>query len=152
MRPRRSTVDWILEAAALAALVAMFAIVAAHWGEIPRPRLRFLPPRAVHPWDPRIVLAIMMALGSATYVLLSLSGRFQKLMNIEVPYARQQLLSMTIVLKAVVMLLLAYLSWTLVAVVTGHGRGLRPGYLALFVAAVPVPLILYTVKLRRYRR
>jgi hypothetical protein len=161
---RRSKVDWIIETAALAALVAMFVIIATHWSEIPvRPRFRSLPPRAASfgytsPWNPQTVLWIMMALAAATYMLLTLAGVFQKMINLpaeihrDSPQVRQLVLSMMIVLKAMVMLLFVYFSWTLIAVVTGHGRGLRPEYLVLFVAAVPLPLILYTVKLRRYRR
>jgi len=160
MRPKRSPLDWVLEITALAALVAMFAIVAAHWNDFPvRPRFRALPPRAVQPWNPQTVLGIMLALGAATYVLLTLAGRFQRLINMptaespeHIAKVRQLVFSMMILMKAMVMLLFVYFSWTLLNVVVGHGRGLRPAYLALFVAVVPIPLILYTVKLRRYRR
>jgi hypothetical protein len=157
-RPRRSVVDWILELVALAAFVALIAIAANHWTQIPiRPR-RFLPPPGVMPWTPHTVLGIMLALGSATYVLLTMAGQFQRLVSLppdvdrDGPQVRQLLLSMMIVLKAVVMVLFVYLTWTLVQVTTGHSRGLSPGYLTLFVALVPLPLILYTVKLRRYRK
>src|SRR2546421_208769 len=75
----RSKLDWILEAAALAALLAMFAIIAVHWNEIPaRPRPRFLPTRGIRPWNPQTVLWIMMALSSSTYLLLTVAGLHQK--------------------------------------------------------------------------
>jgi magnesium-transporting ATPase (P-type) len=156
---RRSRVDWILEAAALIALIVILTLVAWHWGDIPvRPRLRFGPLRGLRPWSPHLALEIIAGLGTATYVLLTVGGQFQRLisfsdlMDRNAPQMRQLVLSMTIVLKAIIMVLFAYLAWTLIQVSTGHSRGIRPAYLALFVAVVPAPLILYTVKLRRYRK
>lgn len=156
MHPRRSTLDWILEAVALAAFLALIALVATHWNDIPT-RSRFVPPRALRPWSPHLVLGIMVALDAGTYVLLTLAGQFQRLVSLpadidrQLPRARQMILSMTIVLKAVAMGLFVYLSWTLIQVTTGHGRGLNPLFLALFPILVTAPLIFYTAKLRRYK-
>jgi hypothetical protein len=157
MKPKRSAVDWALEAVSLAAVIATVAVAAAYWPRIAaRAPLHLRIPRA---WNPKTALWIMLGIDVGTYLLLTAAARFQRLiyfvpaeMGRSSPQVRQLLLSMIIVLKAVMALLSAYLVWALVKVMLGHARSLNPRFLTLFVLCVPVPLILYTVKLRRYRR
>jgi hypothetical protein len=156
MKPKRSTVDWLLEGVAFAALMATIVIVASQWTRIShRPAPRFRVPGA---WDPKVALWIMMTINIAAYVMLTAATHYQKLISVpasverDSPQIRQLLLSMMIVLKAVMMTLSVYLVWSLVNVMLGHVQHLNPKFLTLFVLMVPVPLLLYTVKLRRYRR
>jgi hypothetical protein len=59
---------------------------------------------------------------------------------------------MVIVMKVVLALFAVYLVWALINVGLRRGGGLSGGFLTVFTLAVPLPLVLYTVKLRRYRR
>ncbi len=156
VKPKRSAVDWLLEGVAFAALIATVFIVASQWTRIShRPPPRF---RTQGAWDPKVVLWTMMAINVGAYLMLTAAAQYQKIINVSVsaehdsPQVRQMLLSMMIVMKAVMMLLSVYLVWSLVNVMLGHVQGLNPRFLTLFVLLVPVPLLLYTVKLRRYRR
>jgi hypothetical protein len=155
-QPKRSAVDWALEAVSFAALVATVLIVAMNWSRISnRPPPRFRPPGA---WDPKVVLWSMMGINIGAYVALTVAAYYQKLISIpliverDAPQVRQLLLSMMIVMKAVMMLLSVYLVWSMVNVMMGHASGISPRFLTLFVLLVPVPLLLYTLKLRRYQR
>ncbi len=159
---RRSTLDWALEAVALAGLIAVIALIAAYWPQIPPPRrfrLRSPPTQlALVTGNVKTALMIMSGLAAATYAALTAAAHSRRLIRLppevhtDSPHVRQLLLSMMIVMKAVVMLLFVYLGWTMLQVALGRARGLSPGSLSLFVLLVPVPLIFYTVKLRRYRK
>jgi len=59
---------------------------------------------------------------------------------------------MVIVMKTVLALFGVYLVWSLVQVAMRQGGGLSAQFLTLFTLAVPVPLVFYTVKMRRYRK
>jgi magnesium-transporting ATPase (P-type) len=146
--------DWLLEGVSFAALIATVVIVASNWTRLShRPPPRF---RVQGAWNPNIVLWTMMAINIGAYMLLTAEGYYQKIISIpaaiDAPQVRQLLFSMMIVLKTVMMLLSVYLVWSMVNVMLGHVLGLSPRFLTLFVVMVPVPLLLYTVKLRRYRR
>jgi len=145
-----------LEGVSFAALVATLVIVASNWTRLSnRPPPRFQVRGA---WDPDKVLWIMMGINIGSYLMLTAASYYQKVFNIpatlerDAPQVRQLMLSMVIVMKAVMMLLSVYLVWSLVNVMLGHVRGLSPRFLTLFVLLVPMPLLLYTLKLRRYRR
>jgi hypothetical protein len=57
---------------------------------------------------------------------------------------------MVIVMKAVLALFGLYLVWALVQLATRQGTGINGRFLTVFTLAVPVPLIFYTLRLRRY--
>jgi hypothetical protein len=148
--------DWVLEGVSFAALVATVVIVASNWTRLShRPPPRF---RVQGTWSPNVVLWTMLAINLGAYLALTAEAYYQKIINIpatierDSAQVRQLLLSMMIVMKTVLMLLSVYLMWSLVNAMLGHVRGLSPRFLTVFVLLVPVPLLLYTVKLRRYRR
>src|SRR5579863_8694342 len=106
MKPTRTTTDWILEVVSVAAVIAVFVIVATHWSQIPRSRVpRFRPPGALVPWSAKNALWILMAINTGAYVLLTAAGYYQKLLNIpaeidrDSPQVRQLLFSMMLILK-----------------------------------------------------
>ena len=68
------------------------------------------------------------------------------------PQLRQMLFSMVIVMKAVLMMFAVYLTWSLVNVGLRRGGGFSGSFLTLFTLAVPLPLVFYTLKLRKYQR
>jgi hypothetical protein len=51
----------------------------------------------------------------------------------------------------VLALFAAYLVWALINVGLRRGTRLSGSFLTLFTLAVPLPLVIYTVKLRKYR-
>src|SRR5262249_55909212 len=132
-------------------------IVFQYWGKIRTPVLRFRPGSSVL-WTAKGGLEILLAINVGTYALLTFASVYQKVINLpmdidrENPQVRQLLMSMMIVLKAIAMALSVYLIWATVNIGMGHGQRLPGWYLAVFVVAVAMPLILYTGKLRRYSK
>jgi hypothetical protein len=55
-------------------------------------------------------------------------------------------------MKTVLMLFAVYLVWALVNVGLRRGGGLSGAFLTGFTLAVPLPLVFYTLKLRKYQR
>lgn len=92
------------------------------------------------------------------YIGLTLGARGRGLFHIpdelerDAPHVRQMLFSMVIVMKAVLALFGLYLVWTLVQMGLRLGTGVSGRFLTIFTLAVPIPLIFYTVKLRRYSK
>jgi hypothetical protein len=153
--PKRSKVDWILEAIALGAALAVVVLVAIYWPQMST-RLRggmFRPPPGLP------IGTTLLAVGGIdllAYLGLTIGARGGGLFHIpeslerEAPHVRQMLFSMIIVMKTVLGLFGLYLTWTLVNMDLGPGMSGR--FLTIFTLAVPVPLIYYTVKLRRYSK
>ena len=148
MRPRRSTQDWLLEAIAFAALMAIFAMVFGHWQRLP-----IFARRASGG-----SLSIMVLLNVGAYVLLTLASHYQQLVSVpfeidrDRPEVKQLLLQMTIVLKTVLMVLLAGLLWIIMHTPLGRMRSAGRGYLLLFLIAMLTPTLVYVRKLSRYRK
>ena len=148
MVPRRSTQDWMLEALALAALIATFAMVFGHWQRLPQFARR----------GSTASLSVMLLLNAGIYLLLTIAARYQQLISIpfeidrERPEVKQLLLQMTIVLKTVLLVLLAGLLWMIQHTPMGRMRSAARGFLALFLIAMLTPTIIYIRKLGRFRK
>jgi hypothetical protein len=148
MSPRRSTPDWLLEAIALAALIAMFAMVFGHWQRLPVFARR----------GSGGSLSIMVLLNAGVYLLLTFASHYQQLVSVPFEIDRERLevkrllLQMTIVLKTVLMVLLAGLLWTIVHTPLGRMRTAGRGFLAVFLIAMLAPTLVYVRKLSRYRK
>jgi hypothetical protein len=147
---KRSRVDLALEAVALVALLSAVALTVYYWPQIPDPRFaRILPAK--------ITLPIVTLIDVLAYAGLTLGARGTWLFDIppelerRSPQLRQMLFSVVIVMKAVLTLFAVYLVWALIDVGLRRGGGLSGGFLTIFTIAVPLPLVFYTVKLRRYR-
>ena len=110
MQLRRSIQDWLLEAIAFAALVAMFAMVFGHWQRLPVFARR----------GSGGSYSVMVLLNAGIYLLLTFASRYQQLVSVpfeidrDRPEVKQLLLQMTIVLKTILMVLLAGLLWIIV--------------------------------------
>jgi len=149
MQVTRSKVDWVLEAVALVALLFAVGITAYYWPSIPTPRFAPMPAKTT--------LWIVVLIDILAYLGLTLGARGKGLFEIppelerRSPQLRQMLYSMVIVMKAVLALFAAYLVWALVNVGLRRGSGLSGEFLTIFTLAVPLPLVFYTLKLRRYR-
>ena len=148
MIPRRSSQDWLLEAIALAALLAAFAMVFDHWQRLPVFARR----------GSAGSLSIMVLLNAGVYVLLTVAARYQQLVNIpfeidrDRPEVKQLLLRMTIVRKTVLMVLLAGLMWIIVNTPVGRMRSAGRGFLLVFLIAMLGPTLIYVRKLSRFRK
>lgn len=160
---KRSRVDWVLEGVALAAVVSALALVIVYFPQIPERFVnlgyRYGRPQGVAGlMTARNVLWMVAGIDVLAYVGLTLGGRGKGLFEIppdlerQSPHLRQMLFSMVIVMKTVLTLFAVYLVWSLVNVGLRRGGGLNGGFLTLFTLLVPVPLVFYTVKMRRYSR
>ena len=150
---KRSRVDWVLEGVALAAVLGAVLLVAIYWPLIPA---RFGRPAGI--MSARNVLWMVAGIDVLAYAGLTWGARGGGLFEIpaelerQAPHLRQMLYSMVIVMKAVLALFAMYLVWALVNVGLRRGGGLSGAFLTLFTLAVPVPLVFYTVKMRRYKK
>ncbi len=160
---KRSKVDWVLEAVALAAVVSAIAIVAIYWTRIPDRVVELgyrygRAPGIAGIMTAKNALWMVTLIDALAYVGLTVGSSGEWLFQIPTemdrmaPQLRQMLFSMVIVMKAVLTLFVVYLVWALVNVGLRRGGGLSGGFLTLFTLAVPLPLLLYTLKLRKYRR
>jgi len=146
--PRRSAQDWLLEAIALAALIATFAMVFAHWQRLPGFARR----------GSGGSLSVMVAFHAGVYLLLTLASRYQQLVSVpfEVdrgrPEVKQLLLQMTIVLKMILMVSLAGLLWITMHTPLGRMRSAGRGFLVVFLIAMLAPTLFYVRKLSRFRK
>jgi low temperature requirement protein LtrA len=156
-------VDWILEGVALAALLSAVALVIVYFPQIPERFVnlgyRYGRPQGVAGlMTARNVLWMVAGIDLAAYVGLTVGARGKGLFEIppelerQSPHLRQMLFSMVIVMKTVLMLFAVYLVWSLVNVGLRRGGGLNGGFLTLFTLLVPVPLVFYTVKMRKYSK
>lgn len=155
--------DWALEAIALAAALSALVLVAIYYPRIPEAvassGYRYGQPPGLNNFLPaKTVLWMVALIDVAAYVGLTLGARGRGLFEIpdeverSAPHLRQMLFSMVIVMKTVLGLFGVYLVWSLVQVAMRRGSGIDGTFLTLFTLAVPVPLIFYTLKMRRYRK
>ena len=146
--PCRSAQDWLLEAIALAALIATFAMVFGHWQRLPGFARR----------GSGESYGVMILLNAGVYLLLTLASRYQQLVAVpfeidrERPEVKQLLLRMTIVLKTILMVLLAGLLWIIVNTPLGRMRSVGRSFLLVFLAAMLAPTLVYVRKLSRFRK
>lgn len=146
--PRRSTQDWLLEAIALAALIATFAMVFSHWQRLPVFARR----------GSGGSYTVMVLLNAGVYILLTVAAHYQQLVNIpfeidrERPEVKHLLLQMTIVLKTILMVLLAGLLWTILHTPVGRMRTAGRAFLIVFLIAMLAPTLIYVRKLSRFRK
>ena len=148
MHPRRSAQDWLLEAIALAALIATFAMVFGHWQRLPVFARR----------GSGGSYSVMVLLNAGIYLVLTFASHYQQLVSVpfeidrDRPEVKHLLLQMTIVLKTVLMVLLAGLLWIIVHTPLGRMRAAGRGYLAVFLIAMLAPTLIYVRKLSRFRK
>jgi hypothetical protein len=146
---KRSKFDWVLEGVALLAVLATVVGVSIY-----APRLLPVLRRSAG-LAPRTTLLCVAAIDIATYAVLT--WRAQRLFDIpaelerRAPQLRAMLFSLAIAMKTVLTLFAAYLVWALINIGLRRGSGISSSFLTLFTLAVPLPLTIYTVKIRKYR-
>jgi hypothetical protein len=91
------------------------------------------------------------------FLLLTACSYYPRLINLpisvdrESPEVRKLLLTMSLVLKASLLLTLGYINWAGINIALGRAQGLGTMFLPVFLAAAFGPIAFYTHKLRRYR-
>jgi hypothetical protein len=148
-------VDWFLEIVALVAAIAAVGLAVFYWPQLAaRPRF----PYRASGLPIGTTLWFVAAIDALAYLGLTLGARGRGLFHIpevldrEAPHVRQMLFSMMIVMKTILALFGLYLVWVLVRMGMRLDTGVDGSFLTFFTLAVPVPLIFYTVKLRRYSK
>ena len=156
--PRRSALDWTLEAGSLGALLAIFGVVGSNWKDLPaRVPRHFNALGNPDAWGGKNGLLLLPLTSLGIYILLTIASCYQKLINIpmsvdrDAPEVQSLLLGMSILLKTIVLWMLLYIAWANVNTAMGRGAGLWKSFLPASLAAVVVPTALYMFKLRRYR-
>jgi uncharacterized membrane protein len=158
MTTPRSTLDWVLEAFAVAILLAIFAVVAGDWNDLPlRMPVHFNVHGNPDGFGGKKLLLVLPLAAISSYVLLTVASRNTKLVNLpmdidrDAPGVRALLQSMAIALKVVVLATFLYIAWTMVRVGQGHASGLGRLFLPLSTLLLFVILGYYLIKLRRFR-
>jgi uncharacterized membrane protein YidH (DUF202 family) len=152
-------VDWLFEAISLAALTTVFAVVAAHWTELPaQVPTHFGASGFPNGWGDKSGLWVLPLTSVIVYIGLTLASRYQRFINIpfrierNTPEVRRLLLSMSIVLKTVLLLVFAYIAWANVNTALGRSEGLGRYFLPVSLALISTPLALYLLRLWHYRK
>ncbi len=159
MAGKRSTLDWVCEAIAIAALAGSAGLVAVNWAGLPdQMPVHFGVSGKPDGWGNKNILWILALTNVGTYVVLTMASRFQGLINLpfridrDAPEVQRLLRSMAIVLKAVLMLTFLYIMQAMVNTALGRADGLGIQFLPIFLAATFVPLILFSLKLRSLQK
>jgi uncharacterized membrane protein len=158
MPVRHSSADRILEGVALILLLSIFAIVAWNWPDLPeRVPKHFNASGQPDSWGGKSFLWFLPGVSAGLYLLMTAAAHYPGLINLPIrvdrslPEVRQILLSMTIVLKVVILMSFVYITQATIDAALGQGEGLGGFFLPVFLAVTLVPTAFYVIKLRRFR-
>jgi uncharacterized membrane protein len=147
-----------LEAVSLAALFATVGIVAAHWTELPaRVPVHYGISGDPDEWGGKNEMLLLPLTSAGLYILLTMASRYQRLINVpmeidrDAPEVQRLLLSMSIMLKMVVLLVFLYIVRASVNTALGRANGLGKPFLPIVLVAIFLPIGFYLFSLRRYR-
>jgi uncharacterized membrane protein len=156
--PKRTRLDWMLEAISLAVLAAMFITLWLHWAEVPdRVPHHFGLGGTPNRWGGKGWLWGLPLTALGLYVLTTAASRFQRLINLpfavdrDAPEVKQLLLTMSLCMKVTVLLSFAYINHAMINTALGQANGLGAGFLPVFLVTVFAPMIYFTARLSRYR-
>ena len=158
MTPKRSTPDWLMEAAALTALALIVGMVSTHWNQLPRqvPK-HFGPSGRPNGWGSRNTLLLIPATAIGIYLLLTAATYFPGLVNLpfaidrDSPAVRRVLGSFSIAMKLSAMLVFLSITGSTVRTALGLSGGLGVAFLPVSLIVVFSPTGYYLLKLRRYK-
>jgi uncharacterized membrane protein len=151
-----SRTELSLEILSLVLLIAMFAMLAIHWSQFPESvPAHFGISGEPNGFHGKGFLLILPGMAAVVWIVLTVAERHQGLINIpfavdrDSPDVQSVLRSMMIVEKAVVTLVFAWLTAAVVRTALGRAHGLGPAFLPIVLTAILLPLVAYSVKLRR---
>jgi uncharacterized membrane protein len=162
-RPRlnieRGPVDVIVEALSLLALAATVGLVAFHWSALPD-RIPHHFDLAGRPdaWGGKWILLLLPAMSLILYTALTGVGRYPHRFNYVWPITPQNAagqyriaISMLAMLKVLIAILFAYVTWMTIRTATGESAGIGRMFLPLFLGAIFVTVFAHLVAAHRAR-
>jgi uncharacterized membrane protein len=156
MTPRRSGVDWLLEAIGAASVAAAAAEIALRWNALPaKIPTHFGIDGQPNGWGGRNSLLVLLASTIVMFTLLSLAEKYQRLVNIpvkvdrEAPEVKRLIRSLAIVIKAVLAAGFFWITHVTIGIATGNRIAMGRVFLPVFLAAVFVPVVYYSVRLKK---
>ncbi len=150
--------EWLLELGAAAALLAQFLIVLAAWPEMPdQVPQHFDAAGQADAWGSKATLLLLPAVNLVVFVIMTVISRFPHISSVPVeitPFNARRVYRLirfqTIWLKAVVALVLAYMSWRTIEQARGGVQGLGVGFLPLTILGVGSAVAWFYFELRRH--
>lgn len=156
MMPKRSGADWLLEGIAAAAVIAASAEIAMQWNALPaRIPVHFGIHGEANGWGGRNSLLMLLGATVVMFVLLTIAETHQRLVNIPVrvnrdaPEAKRLIRSLAIAVKAVLSAGFFRISHVTIAIALGERSAMGSVFLPVFLIAVFVPGVYYTVRLKK---
>jgi Protein of unknown function (DUF1648) len=149
--------EWMLEFAATAALLSQFLIVLTAWPEMPDqvPQHFDAAGRADAMGD-KATLLLLPAVNFVVFAMMTVISRFPHISSLPVEVTASNARRVyrlvrfqTIWLKAIVALVLAYMSWRTIEQARGGVQGLGVGFLPLTILAVGSAVAWFYFELRR---
>ena len=159
MTPKRSTLDWLMEAASLAALALIIGTVLVHWDQLP-PQVpkHFGASGQPNGWGSRNTLLLLPAIAAGIYVLATAATYFTRLVNLPIeidrdsPDVQRVLTSFAIAMKLSCLLVFLYITGATVRTALGRSAGLGGAFLPVSLIATFSPTGYYLLRLRRYEK
>ncbi|HVW08686.1 MAG TPA: DUF1648 domain-containing protein [Bryobacteraceae bacterium] len=154
--PKRSGVDWLLEGISAVAVIAAAAEIAIRWNALPaKIPVHFGIHGEANGWGSRNSLFMLLGATVMMFALLTISETNQRLVNIPVkvdrdaPAAKRLIRSLTIAIKAVLSAGFLWITHVTIAIALGERTAMGRVFLPLFLGAVFVPIVYYSVRLKK---
>jgi hypothetical protein len=148
-----------LEAISLTSVLTAFAMVKAFWTELPdRVPSHFGFSGQADAWSSKETMWLVPIVLAALYLLLSLTQRFPRMINIPFdidrtdPEVRGLLALMMLWLKALMSLTFLWIVWSQIETALGRATGLGLVFLPFSLGGTTVVTVFFLKRLRRYRR
>lgn len=148
----------LLEAVAVAALLAIYAMNVVHWGELPeRFPTHFNAAGDLNGWSGKYGALAMPVIATGMYVFLTVVSRKARRFNVpsgvnqDAPEVRAELRQLLSAIKALVLVMFAYVHGGSMAVAMGRADGLGRAFLPAFLVVTFGVVAIYLVRLRRFR-
>jgi uncharacterized membrane protein len=159
MPPRRSALDWCLEAVSAVALLVAISDVAIHWSILPaKIPIHFGADGSPNGWGSKNSLIILLIATTSVAIVLTIAERYQRLINIPIEVDRDSpaiqilLRRMVIAIKAVITLTFVWIVDLTMRTAVGEAHGLGPMFLPVFTLGTLAPVIYYVFRLKRFAR
>ena len=158
MKPR-SRLEWTLEGIALGGVLSPFAITALFWSELPeRIAVHFDFEGQPNGWGPRALMFTIPVINSMSYLLLTAIGSRAHSMqgmnlpakvNRDHPEVRRLGRELISWVKALMTLLMSYLTWGKAQVALGRSAAMGSALPLATVAVILLLAIFYTSRMKR---
>ncbi|HVV45418.1 MAG TPA: DUF1648 domain-containing protein [Bryobacteraceae bacterium] len=156
MTPKRSGVDWLLEAIGAASVAAAAVEIATRWNGLPaKIPTHFGIDGQPNGWGGRNSLLVLLASTIVMFTLLTLAEKYQRVVNIpvkvdrEAPEVKRLIRSLAIVIKAVLAAGFFWITHVTIGIAMGNPIAMGRVFLPVFLAAVFVPVVYYSLRLKK---